>query len=284
MISIIIPTFNRSISIKKAIESVLNQSSPFWELIIVDDGSYDDTWKVIQNYIESPKVRYFYQKNKGVSSARNFGASKANGEFLIFLDSDDYIFPDLINEVRKIKLSEYDLVCWQVLKTHNGKKSISKPKRLDGMYRNLRVHFLAGSIAYRKSIFFEIGKFDENILFGENYELGLRWSNTVAVRIKLINRPLSGYVVDTLMRTSNTPKNKLLSYFHLYKKHKENYFSHFKQHSQILYMIGYNLEKINKNRFALMMYSKSWKIYPFKLKALLKIIYLKLRNESSIYY
>ena len=76
------------------------------ELIIVDDGSYDDTREVIQNYIESPKVRHFYQKNKGVSAARNYGASKANGEFLIFLDSDDYIFPDLIHEVHKIKLSK----------------------------------------------------------------------------------------------------------------------------------------------------------------------------------
>ena len=176
----------------------------------------------------------------------------------------------------RLSYQKYDLVCWQVLKTYNGKKNIWKPKRLDAMYRNLRVHFLAGSIAYRKSIFFEVGKFDEKIFFGENYELGLRWSYTDALRIKLINRPLSGYIVDTLIRTSDNPRNKLLSYLHLYKKHKENYFSHSKQHSQILYMIGHNLEKISKNKFALRLYTKSWKTYPFKIKALLKMILLKI--------
>ncbi|WP_051931131.1 glycosyltransferase family 2 protein [Gillisia sp. Hel_I_29] len=276
LISIIIPTFNRSNTLRRAIESVLNQSLSFWELIIVDDGSTDNTREVIESYIRNPKVSYYYQKNKGVSTARNYGALQANGDFLIFLDSDDYIFPDLIFEIHSLNLTEYDLVCWYVLKTLNGKKNIWKPTRLDSMYKNLKVHFLAGSIAYRKSVFFEIGGYDEEMFFGENYELGLRWSNSEALNIYLINKPLSGYIVETSLRTSDNPLNKLLSYFHLIKKHKIAYSFHPKQHSQLLYMIGYNLENINKNKFAYMLYFKSWQTYPYKIKALLKIIYLKI--------
>ena len=276
MISIIIPTYNRSKAIRRAIESVLYQSSTIWELIIVDDGSSDDTREVIESYIVNPKVSYFYQKNKGVSAARNYGALQATGKFLIFLDSDDYLFQDLIFELQNLNLSDYDLICWQVLKIYNGKKNICKPSRLDIMYQNLKVHFLAGSVAYRRSVFFEIGCYDEKVFFGENYELGLRWSNSQSIRIKLIDKPLSVYIVNTTFRTSDNPRNKLLSYFHLYKKYKVDYSFHPKQHSQILYMIGYNLEEIRKNKFALKLYLKSWKTYPYKIKALLKIIFLKI--------
>lgn len=274
--SIIIPTFNRSNTIRRAIESVLNQTLTYWELIIVDDGSTDNTREVIESYIRNPKVSYFYQKNKGTSAARNYGALQAKGEFLIFLDSDDFIFPELIGEIQKLNLKSLDLISWEVFKTWDGDQKIWKPKRLDSMYNHVKANFLAGSVAYRKSVFFEVGGYDEAIFFGENYELGLRCSNLEALRIKLINKPLSGYIVDSLLRTSDTPQNKLPSYLHLYKKHRNSYFSHPKQHSQILYMIGYNLEKINKNKFAMMLYFRSWKIYPCKFKALLKIIHLKI--------
>lgn len=276
LISIIIPTFNRSTVLPNAINSVLDQTCDLWELIIVDDGSDDETSEVIKIFLEDPKVRYYYQDNKGVSSARNYGASKAQGEFLLFLDSDDYIFPDLISEIQELNLNEYDLICWEVLKTWNGEQKLWKSKRLDSMYNHLTVNLLAGSVAYSKSVFNTVGGYDEDIKFGENYELGLRICSLEKLRIRLINKPLSGYLLDSNLRKSDSPQNKLFSYFHQYRKHIDKYSSHPRHQSQLLYMIGYNLEKINKKKFALILYTKSFVIFPLKIKALLKIIYLKI--------
>ncbi|CAM4345029.1 glycosyltransferase family 2 protein [Gillisia limnaea] len=276
LISIIIPTYNRSGSILKAIKSVIDQTSDSWELIIVDDGSDDDTYEVIKTFLDHPKVQYSFQENKGVSSARNYGASKAIGEFLMFLDSDDYIFPGLISEIQDLYLNEYDLICWEVLKTINGVQSLWKIQQLDIMYKNLKLNLLAGSVAYRKSIFYAVGGYDEYIKFGENYELGLRICSIEKLRIGLIEKPLSGYLLDSNLRTSDSARNKLFSYFHQYRKHLDKYNSHPSQHSQLLYMIGYNFEKINKRRSALVLYTKSWQTYPLKIKALLRIIYLKI--------
>lgn len=84
--SIIIPTYNRKLILKRAIESVLEQSINDFEIIVVDDGSTDDTSELMNTF---SGVKYQYQENIGVSSARNTGAKLAVGEWLLFLDSDD---------------------------------------------------------------------------------------------------------------------------------------------------------------------------------------------------
>jgi glycosyltransferase involved in cell wall biosynthesis len=89
--SVIIPTYNRSHILLKTISSVLNQTFQNFEVIIVDDGSTDNTKNVVKAITESDsRVQYIYQKNAERANARNNGASKAKGEFFIFLDSDDY--------------------------------------------------------------------------------------------------------------------------------------------------------------------------------------------------
>lgn len=87
LVSVIIPTYNRARIIPRAIESALAQTYPNLELVIVDDGSDDDTRAVIEAY--GPRIRYFYQENAGVSAARNRAMKYARGEFIAFLDSDD---------------------------------------------------------------------------------------------------------------------------------------------------------------------------------------------------
>jgi glycosyltransferase involved in cell wall biosynthesis len=89
--SIIIPTFNRAHFISRAIESVINQTFSDWELIIVDDGSTDHTKELVASFIEKDKrIKYIYQENAERSAARNNGIDKAKGNFVCFLDSDDY--------------------------------------------------------------------------------------------------------------------------------------------------------------------------------------------------
>jgi glycosyltransferase involved in cell wall biosynthesis len=94
-VSVIIPTFNRGWIIKEAIDSVLTQDHTEFELIVVDDGSIDNTDDVLDIYRNEIKV--LSQKNKGVSAARNRGISEASGKFIAFLDSDDLWLPQKLS-------------------------------------------------------------------------------------------------------------------------------------------------------------------------------------------
>jgi glycosyltransferase involved in cell wall biosynthesis len=95
LISVIIPTYNRAHTIHLAIESVLAQDYENFEVIIVDDGSTDNTKSRIESFHNSI-INYFFQANRGPSSARNFGASKAKGEWVMYLDSDDSLLPNCL--------------------------------------------------------------------------------------------------------------------------------------------------------------------------------------------
>lgn len=92
MISIIMPAFNAESFIQQAIISVKNQSHSDWELLIVDDGSRDQTKKIINEFHDA-RIKYFYQENQGVSSARNMGLDHMTGDYFCFLDADDYLPP-----------------------------------------------------------------------------------------------------------------------------------------------------------------------------------------------
>jgi glycosyltransferase involved in cell wall biosynthesis len=90
LVSVIVPTYNRAYCICAAIDSVLAQTHANWEMIIIDDGSTDNTKDlVLSKYGHDERIRYFYQRNFGVSVARNSGLRQARGEFIAFLDSDD---------------------------------------------------------------------------------------------------------------------------------------------------------------------------------------------------
>jgi len=91
--SIILPTYNRAPLLSKAIESVLAQTVTNWELIIIDDGSTDNTKEIVFSY-KNPRIKYGYQENKGRSIARNAGLHHATGIWICFLDSDDWYLED----------------------------------------------------------------------------------------------------------------------------------------------------------------------------------------------
>lgn len=94
MISIIIPLYNKEKTILRCLNSVLGQTYKEFEVIIVDDGSVDNGVFIIENSISDKRVKIIKQKNGGVSKARNTGAKAANGNWLVFLDADDYWLPD----------------------------------------------------------------------------------------------------------------------------------------------------------------------------------------------
>ena len=275
-ISFIIPTYNRAGVVCNAIESIIKQSNPRWELIIVDDGSTDETLEVVQNYLNDKRIKYIYQRNSGVSQARNSGAKNSSGKYLIFLDSDDILFPELIDKLYQNNFLKYDLVFWQVIKETNGKISKRKPVNLGKMFNNLRGTFLAGSICFRKKIFFSVGGYDPVMTFGENYELGLRIAQKESLKIKYIKEPFLKYSINTDYRTSNSFSNRLESHLYQYEKHKEKYIRDPKSLATMYYLIAFIFEKTNKKYAALEYYQNSWLCTPWNLKPALKIFYIKL--------
>lgn len=102
LVSVIIPVYNVSNYIEKCIQSVVHQTYKNIEIIIIDDGTPDDSIEKIRNYIKSDnRIKFFAKQNGGLSDARNFGMSKASGKYIYFLDSDDYIAKDTLETLVK---------------------------------------------------------------------------------------------------------------------------------------------------------------------------------------
>lgn len=118
--SIIIPVYNVEKYIKKCLDSVFNQSFKDYEVIVVNDGTKDNSMDIVKEY----DVKIINQKNQGLSVARNTGVSKAKGEYLLFLDSDDYIEKDLLKELNKSLKNNPDLVRFQVREVYEDSSDI----------------------------------------------------------------------------------------------------------------------------------------------------------------
>lgn len=94
MISVIVPLYNKRAVIARTIESVLSQTYRNWELIIVDDGSTDNSSAIVETYLSDERIIYLSKSNSGVSSARNYGIRYAKGDWIIYIDADDYFLPN----------------------------------------------------------------------------------------------------------------------------------------------------------------------------------------------
>jgi len=108
LVSIIIPCYNASAYIAETLSSIANQTYPQYEIIIVDDGSTDNSTNLTPN-INDSRIHYFYKENEGVSIARNYGLKKAKGEFILFLDADDLLSPNFLKD-RILSLSNSEAV------------------------------------------------------------------------------------------------------------------------------------------------------------------------------
>ncbi|MGB5218014.1 MAG: glycosyltransferase family A protein [Smithella sp.] len=178
IVSAIIPTFNRAHLIKHTIESIANQTYPDIEIIIVDDGSTDNTSSVVSalssEYCNRP-IHYFNKANGGCASARNYGLKHAKGDFIAFLDDDDYWMPDAIASlVFALVNSKADFVYSPSIEKYpNGAEIINYPCSA-GAPENFSIeHFKntntrSGSILYKRDIFKVVNGFDEAFKYNED--------------------------------------------------------------------------------------------------------------------
>ncbi len=191
-ISVIIPTYNRAHLLARALQSVLDQSLPAQEIIVVDDGSSDNTDEMMSE--QFPQCSYIQQPNLGVSAARNRGIEAATGEWLAFLDSDDIWLPgkleaqrDLLHQYREVRICHTEEI-W----IRDGKRvnQMKKHAKAGGhIFRNcLPLCVISpSSVIIHRSLFAEVGLFDEQLPACEDYDLWLRICSTHPVAF--VERP-----------------------------------------------------------------------------------------------
>lgn len=110
-ISVIVPVYNTEKYLHRCVDSILSQSFTNFELLLIDDGSSDKSSEICDKYAENDtRVRVFHKENGGVSSARNVGLDNANGEWVTFVDSDDYVYDNYLNNFDVYKNKDFDLI------------------------------------------------------------------------------------------------------------------------------------------------------------------------------
>ena len=215
--SIIMPTYNRKELISKAINSVLNQSYQNFELIIVDDGSIDNTGDFIkENYkkeINLGKIKYFYKKNEGVCKARNYGLSKAKNSWIAYVDSDNVIFGNFLEIFNKYIQKHKNLVYYSKFKNINSNKCPVKAFDFNKLKRGNYIDL--GVFVHHKSIYEKLGGFDENMTRLVDYDLIFRY--TSKYKPYFIDKVLMLYNdIDDRPRISNNCN--LVDNFNYFKK------------------------------------------------------------------
>lgn len=187
LISVIIPTYNRAGIITDAINTVLNQTYKHLEIIIIDDGSTDNSREIIEN-IKDSRIRYIYQENSGrPSSARNKGIKIAKGEYIAFLDSDDLWHPQKLEKQINIldENSNVGLVTnWCVYKTFKDeeiqiKKYQAKSQEDNSIFiltKPDKVFTATPTLLIRKECFEKVGLFDEEMTYCEDWDMFFRIS------------------------------------------------------------------------------------------------------------
>jgi glycosyltransferase involved in cell wall biosynthesis len=212
-VSVVIPTYNSARFLREAIQSVLNQTYSDFEVVIIDDGSTDDTESVVRSFGE--RVSYVKQPNRGVSAARNQGIRDAKAEYVAFLDSDDIWLPNKLAE--QIPLLEQDpelgLVYsdWAVVPEH-GEAEPSFLKKVPGSSGHvfealLQWGFiLTSGTVVRRACLDEVGYFDETLSIAQDYDLWLRisyrWKVALVSKSLLIKRNWDGNLSSNFLKTA----------------------------------------------------------------------------------
>lgn len=181
LVTIIVPVYNVAPYLRKCINSILNQTYKNLEILLIDDGSVDESLSICNNFeICDCRVNVLHQENKGVSAARNFGLRHMSGEYVLFVDADDWIEPDmvetLVTELIANKTSDAVFCGYREFEDKTGEiLKIISPKRHECVSRNNGVAEIFGSYStmlwnklFRSSLIGPKNLFDESLKIGED--------------------------------------------------------------------------------------------------------------------
>jgi len=225
LVSIIVPAYNMARFTEETVESLLDQSHPHLEIIVIDDGSTDNTGEVLERFSE--RITYVYQENRGACSARNHGFLLSKGDFVAFLDCDDTYHPEKVErflekfrarpDVGMIYSPEY------LIDEDNRVIGINSPRRPPTgrvFPRLLNNNFIGSSTpVIRREAFERAGKWDEAIFTTADWEMWLRVSRSC--EIDFINEPLSSSRQVSLYNQRNVEKTEREACYVLEKLRKE---------------------------------------------------------------
>lgn len=232
MISVILPTYNRAYCLEASMNSVLNQSYPDLELIIVDDGSDDGTKELVENMQQTdPRVRYFYtQINQGAAAARNYGIERASGDYLAFQDSDDLWRPEKLSlQMKQMDEKKADF-CYHEVQCNFGngqyailpQQQVPVHKKEGDIYEQMLYENLVDcpSLLVKRGCIDRIGMFDTQMKALEDYDLALLLAREY--RAAFVNQVLldSGYTPGSV---SLQAVNYLNASCYLVAKYKADY-------------------------------------------------------------
>ena len=221
--SVIIPAYNAAKFVGGAIESVLAQTVHDFEIIVVDDGSKDDTVGAVAPYLADSRVRYLLQENRGLPGARNAGAKVSSGEYLAFLDADDFLSPNALEAMmRKFDETGSAWLNVGVLKLEGESKTVRHPRLPEGelLHLILQDDFITRSPFYPRKEFFAIGMYDEEIRMREDWDINIRMISAGRPFV-LLDEPLYLYTrTEGSITTSNLHKLFFYTEKLLRKHHK----------------------------------------------------------------
>ncbi|MEK4344841.1 glycosyltransferase family 2 protein [Paenibacillus sp. FSL P4-0184] len=184
-LSIVVPVYNIEHYITPMFDSLLTQSEPHFEVIIVDDGSTDNTYNVIANILAlhpDLSCKVIRTENQGVSAARNRGLTEATGKYVLFLDGDDYISTDLVRTIHNYtQPSDPEIICWgyshvtedgvTTLSYTSAYSNITGSEALTHIFVNKSLRIWTGSIAYNRELLLLHGlQYTERCVNGEDQE------------------------------------------------------------------------------------------------------------------
>jgi glycosyltransferase involved in cell wall biosynthesis len=207
-ISVIIHTYNNEKFIRETIESVLLQSYKDYEIIVVDDGSTDNTRSALIPYMD--KIRYHYKENGGIASAKNAGVSLSKAEFIAFLDHDDLWVPDKL----KIQMEYFNknpqvrLVYSKYTSFRDGKELRTKPEKgySGWIFKELlsKSFIQTSTVVVKRECLNAVGSYDESFTLGDEYDMFLRISKRF--QCGFVDKGLTRYRVHE----TNASKNDFL--------------------------------------------------------------------------
>lgn len=175
LVSVIIPMYNSEKTIKKTIDSVLNQDYKNLEIIVIDDGSEDRSYEIVYTLSQLYTIKLIKQENKGPSSARNLGIENSNGKFIAFLDSDDYWMNDKISKQLKVFFNnkKIGIVATRVenKKYHSKLEGITYKKFLFSI-RGFNIN--TPTVMIKREVVKEVGYFNESMKYSEDAEYWFR--------------------------------------------------------------------------------------------------------------
>jgi glycosyltransferase involved in cell wall biosynthesis len=212
-VSVIIPAYNRAQWIGASIQSVLDQTYTDYEIIVVDDGSTDDTAEVIRAFTD--RVRYVYQENGGAAAARNRGMRESRGEYLAFLDSDDLFMPEkLQKQVEYLQHNPHIGMVYSAYSNidgNNNELGIVSAQHTGHIYRQFLFHcnIQTSTIMIRRQVAKAVGEFDVYLRLPEDIDYWIRIARHY--EIGAIDEPLSRF--RTHPGNIERDPEKILNYF-----------------------------------------------------------------------